>query len=147
MKKKYIMYAVLPVMAFAVVGISTASAHGMFGFGLNKATPEQIAQSQTDMFTQQANLLGISVDEVKSAWASGKSLNDLAKEKGITQDQLRQKMQDLRQQQMKSYLQTLVDKGVITQAQADSRLSFVQTNQSGKLGKGMRHGFGMGMGF
>jgi hypothetical protein len=99
------------------------------------------------MFTQQANLLGISVDEVKSAWASGKSLNDLAKEKGITQDQLRQKMQDLRQQQMKNYLQTSVDKGVITQAQADSRLSFVQSNQSGKLGKGMRHGFGMGMGF
>lgn len=149
MKRKYISYLVLPVMAFALLGVGTASAHGWFGMG-SSATPEQMAQAQVSIFQQQANLLGVSVDEVKTAWAQGKSLQAQATEKGITQEQLKQKMQDARKQQIKTQLQALVTQGVITQAQADQRAAFIdqqiQNKQNGRIGRGMGHRM-MGFGF
>ncbi len=69
----------------------------------------------------------------------------LAQDKGITQVQLQTKVKDARTQQLKTQLQALVDKRVITQAQADQRLSYLQTlktNVKGKAG-GRRHMGGM----
>lgn len=149
-KKRYFAYAVLPVMALALMGAGTVSAHGWFGgpFGVTNATPQEVAQRQNEMFTQKANLLGMSVDEVKSAWAQGKTLQQLAEEKGITQDQLQEKMRELRQQQIKERLQTLVEQGVITQTQADQRLQFMQRQmENNAMGKAFRHGLGHGWRF
>jgi hypothetical protein len=146
MKRKLFYYAILPVMAFTLIGAGTASAHGFFGFGMNKGTPDEIAQHQTEIFTQQASLLGISTDEIKAAWAQGKSLQTLAQEKGINQEQLQQKMTDLRKQQLKAHLQILVEKGVITQAQADQRAAFIDQQIQNKPGKGHHHGLGRGFG-
>lgn len=138
MQKKYFGYAVLPMLAAALLGANIVSAHGMgFNFGTDSAAPEKVATHQQTMFTKQAELLGISVDDVKNAWASGKSLSDLAKEKGIDETQLRQKMNDARQQQMKDRLQTLVSQRVITQAQADSRLKFMEDNAGKSAGHEM----------
>jgi len=97
------------------------------------------------MFDNEAQILGISVDEVKNAWAQGKTMMQLAQEKGITEAQLQAKIKDARTAQLKIQLQTLVSSGVITQAQADQRLAYMQsqqTNVKGKLG-GRRHGGGM----
>ncbi len=146
MKKKLAAYAILPVLALATLGASTASAHGWFGFG-QAQTPEQVAQVHTQMFQQQADLLGVSVEDIKNAWAQGKTLEDLATEKGITLEQLRQKMQEQRQAHIKTQLQQLVSQGVITQAQADQRLQVMQTQgANGKMGKGFGRGM-HGMGF
>lgn len=148
MKNKLLPYVILPLMAIVLIGAGTASAHGWFGMG-RSATPQETAQAHTTMFQQQADLLGISVDEAKNAWAQGKNLRQLAQEKGISQDQLQQKMLDLRKQQMKHHLQDLVSQGVITQSQADQRSAYIdqQTQQNGK-GSGRGHGRGMmGMGF
>lgn len=151
MKRKYLSYAILPVMALALVGgVSMARASGMGFFGSN-ATPEEVADRQAQMFQDQANLLGVGVDKVKDAWAKGQSIKDLAEENGVSEDQLRQKMQEQMQQHIKDRLQILVDKGVITQAQADERLQFMQQQvQDGKHGmmkRGMRHPGGMDMMF
>lgn len=147
MKKKYLSYALVPALALTIFGASQASAHFGFGF-MNNATPEQVAQMQTDMFQKQAELLGVSVDDVKNAWAQGKTLQELAAEKGISQEQLQQKVREQRTTQMKSHLQILVDKGVITQAQADQRLQVMeQRAMSGKAGKGFGERRGMGMMF
>lgn len=108
-------------------------------------TPDQIATNQQERFQNEANLLGVSVDEIKNAWAQGKNLQQLATEKGITETQLQQKLSEQRQQQMKSNLQTLVDKGVITQAQADLRLQYMQNNTQNR-GKGRGMGMHMGLG-
>jgi len=142
----------VPVVALGLMGASLASAHGWYGgFGANKATPEEIATRQTDMFQHQADLLGVSVEEVKAAWAEGKTLKDVADAHGITQEQIQQKMQDQRKQAMQDYFTTLVNQGVITQAQADQRMQFMNTqaqNGKGRFGRGMmHHGFGMGFGF
>ncbi len=147
MKKKLALYAILPMLALAALGASTASAHGWLGFNSN-ATPEQTAQMHTQMFQKQADLLGISVDEIKNAWAQGKTLKTLAEEKGISQQQLQEKMRQERQSQMKIQMQNLVSQGIITQAQADQRIKAMEQQSTGKPGKGLGRGMhGMGMGF
>jgi hypothetical protein len=140
MKKKYIGYTLLPVLAVAFLGVNIASAHG-FGFGMTKATPEEIVARQQEMFTHQANLLGISVDDVKNAWAKGQPISELAKEKGISEEQLRQKIAEQHKQQLQAHLQALVAGGVITQAQAENRLKFMESKTGTKMMKrGFHHG-------
>lgn len=136
MKKKMLTYAIIPVLGLsAIVGVSAASAHGLLG-GFGNATPDEIAARHQTMFQSEASLLGISVDEVKAAWAEGKSIKELAEAHGISQEQLQQKMKDARLQQMKTQLQGLVEKSVITQAQADMRLTAMQNRAEagGKMG-------------
>ncbi len=141
MKKKYFSFAVVPILTLALLGAGTASAHGMLGFGQAAQNPEQFASQRQAMFQKEAELLGVSVDEVKNAWAAGKTLEQLAQEKGITKDQLKTKMQELRNKELSAQLQALVSKGVITQAQADARLQFMKNHQ--QEGKGKRGGFRM----
>jgi hypothetical protein len=146
MKKRILVYAFLPaVLGLGLVSVKAASAHGFFG-GFGAVAPEDIAARHQTMFQEQASVLGISVDEVKSAWAEGKSMRDLAEEKGITQEQLQTKMRTLRETQMKTQLQALVDKGIITQAQADTRLTTMQQHMgNGNKGAGKGKGMGRGM--
>lgn len=147
MKKRLLAYSSITLAAAALLlGVNYVSAHGFYGFfGGSTATPEQIASRQQTAFQNEAALLGISVDEVKNAWAEGKTLQQLAQDHGITADQLQQKLKDYSLQQIKDQLQTLVSQGVITQAQADQRLQFIQNNQN-KTGKMGHRGGGM-MGF
>ncbi|MBI3626536.1 hypothetical protein HY224_00630 [Candidatus Uhrbacteria bacterium] len=154
MKRKMLMYAMLPVMGLGFLGANLASACGLggfggpgMGFGAN-VSPDQIATRQQTMFDSQAKLLGVSVDEVKAAWAQGKSFDDLAAEKGITQDQIKTKLQQAMKDQAAAYLKALVEKGVITQAQADARAKFMAQQQSkAGVGKGFRSGFRRGFRF
>lgn len=139
--------AVIAGVALAAASGSAVFAHGR-GFGLgSSATPEEIAQQQTERFQEQASLLDISVDDVKNAWAEGQTLEELANAKGITDEQLQEKMQVARQIEMAARLKTLVEKGVITQAQADQRAKVMEERMaSGEgMGKGMGGMRGMGM--
>ncbi len=143
MNKKIISFAAPAIAALALIGGGTAYAHGMFGFG-SQATPQEIATAQQDHFSQEAALLGISVDDVKNSWSQGQTLQQLAADHGINADQLKTKMQAAAQQKLKDNLQTLVTQGIITQSQADARLQFMQTQQQTNSGKAFRgHNFGM----
>ena len=146
MKKKLLAYAVLPALALTLVGVGTASAHG-FGFGGifgKSAPPEEIATRQQEMFSQQAAMLGVSADVIKQSWADGKTLQEIAAANGISEADLQAKMKDAARQKMTEHMQALVSGGVVTQAQADARLKFMQSQMdSGKMG---RHKGGMGMG-
>lgn len=141
MKKKYLVYTILPVMVFALLGVGFASACGWGGFfGFGNIDPDKVAERQQTMFQGQANLLGISVDGIKNYWAEGKTMKEIMEEKGITQEQVQAKMKELRVQQMKDYLRALVGKGVITQVQSDKRLEIMQNrfenSKMGKIGRG-----------
>ena len=125
-------------MLLGLVGVSTVSAHGWFG-GSAGASPAQIAERQAAVFQYQAGLLGINVDEMKTAWAKGKSLRDIAGERGITDEELRARTEEARKTQMQEHMKILVDSGVITQTQADERLQFM--NEARTLGP---CGFGKG---
>lgn len=133
-------------------GVASARGFGVHGMGGGmmggfNITPEQAAINHQEMFTKQASMLGVSVDVVKNGWAAGKSMQQIAAENGITKEQLKQKMQDLSKLQRQAHLKALVDKGVITQAQADARLaSFANAKQNGgdkekRKGAGMMGGF------
>lgn len=144
MKHKVLTYAFIPaVFGFGLLAVNIASAHGMFG-GFNTLAPDEIALRQQTMFQNEAQILGITVDEVKTAWAEGKTFAQIAQDKGITQEQLQTRLKDAQNAQMKTHLQTLVDKGIITQAQADQRLQVMQNrlqNGNGHMGRRMNRGF------
>jgi hypothetical protein len=160
MKSKLFTYAALSVLGSGLlIGATTVSAQGFFGG--TQATPDEIATRQQTMFDREARVLGISVAEVKQAWAEGKTMQQLMSEKGISEEVVQARLAESRLAQQKSHMQALVDKGVITQAQATTRLEYMskQTGFSGKgmgmgqgkkgglrNGNGMR-GMGMGMGF
>jgi len=128
-KKKILTYSSLLVFTLLFgLGVSQADAF----WGGNKISLEERTSMQETMFKEQASFLGLTLDEVKNAWASGQSMLDLAKSKGVTEEALRAKMQTARQEMMKQELKALVDKGVITQAQADARLKHMET-MKGKM--------------
>jgi hypothetical protein len=146
-KKKILLATILPLLAVVVIGATMVSAqggsgmgHGPGGYGFIEATPEEVVTRHTAMFEQQANILGISVDAVKQAWAEGQSFSDLASANGISEDDLQNKMKELAKTKIKEHLQTLVSQGVITQAQADQRLQI----ESSMIDSGMGKGFGKG---
>lgn len=140
MKRKYLVYALLPVLGFALLGANAASARGFFGgFGGTLSADEAAERHQT-MFAEQAAMLGISVDIVKNGWAEGKSMWEIAEANSITKDTLAAKMKEARIAQMKAHLQALVVKGVITQAQADQRFAFMENREGRMGGKMMFHG-------
>jgi len=137
MKHKLLLYSLLPLAGLTFLGANIASAHGWFGgFGGlgSTATPDEVASQQQTMFQNEAQILGISVDDVKNAWAEGKSISQLIKDKGLNQADIQARMKDFRIQQLKTQLAALVDKGVITQDQADKRLAFMQNNLQNKKG-------------
>ncbi len=141
-KTKYILpMLAIPALALTLLGAGVASASGTW----NNLSPEDLAKRQQTMFEHQSTLLGIPVNEVKDAWAQGKNIQDLAKEKGISETDLKAKMDAQRKQNQQDRLKALVTSGVITQAQADQRLKFEENNpKKGRHMMGQR-GPGMGM--
>ena len=139
--KKILVYSFLAIGLFSLLGVGIASA-GWFG-RFSDASPEEIAQHQETMFQTKANLLGISVDEMKNAWAGGKTLLEIAEEQGISQEQFQENMKEARQGRWQSHFQAMADNGVISQEQADQRLQFMEERMAdGQMGKGFHKGFG-----
>lgn len=132
MKYKTMVYAALPaVLGLSLLASGSASAmtHGLGGGShamVWAQNPDQAAADFSARFESAAKMLGISVADVKAAWAEGKTMQQLAKEKGVTAEQLRTRALEQHRAQVKTQLQTLVSKGIITQAQADARLKVVE---------------------
>lgn len=131
------LYLFIPTCAVALtLGAGSVLAYGgpqMMG------DPATRAVRFDNQITHDAAILGISVDEMKNYWAAGKNIAAIAKEKGITADDLTARIKSERIAEQKQVLQELVQAGKITQAQADARLAAQQTRMNS--GKGHR-GFG-----
>lgn len=110
----------IPILALGLVigGAGVASAHGIGG-NMRGGGNKGAGGDPQAMFTTQASVLGVSVDEVKNAWAQGKDMKTLAKEKGINEATLHTKMNSVLESEMKTRLAGDVASGKITQAQAD----------------------------
>jgi hypothetical protein len=141
MRKQYLaVLSVASAVGLGLAGAGMASAHG-FGMAL-AGNPEQYAERLAVQFTHDAQILGMSEADVKAAWADGKGIFEIAKEKGITDAELRDRMKSAREAALKTQLDTLVSKGVITREQADKRLAAMA-----KMGEaGEKRGFGPGHG-
>lgn len=143
--KKNVFYSLMVTSLF-LTGTGIALAQGGFGMGLglgNSASLDDMALRHEEMFKNQAVVLGMSIEDYKAAWAEGKNFFEIAESKGFTKEQLFEKMKAQKQTQMKAMLQKLVEKGVITQAQADQRLAnWEKAQTNGTNGQKTRAGFG-----
>ncbi len=141
MKNKTIIY----IIALAGIGFLSANmalAHNLsFGWGMGNISADELAAHHQQMFVHQARILGISVEEVKNAWAEGKTIGQLIQEKKLDLNKILERAKELRLELIKNHLQTLVSKGIISQEQADKRLQFMQNKQN----IGLKMGFGMKM--
>ncbi|MFH0873344.1 MAG: helix-turn-helix domain-containing protein [Candidatus Komeilibacteria bacterium] len=142
---KMLTYALIPAMlGIGVLGANVAAAHGMFGFGMaSTLTPDEIATRQQDMFQNEAQILGLTVDQVKEAWSQGKTMQQIIQDYKLDATQIQTHLKDAAIAKQKAQLQTLVDKNIITQAQADARSTVMQnrmTNGKGRMGKSMMRG-------
>ncbi len=92
-----------------------------------------------------ADALGMSVDDYLAARKDGKSIADLAKEKGVKVKEIVKVMTDSR----KTELEKLVKEGKLTQEQMDNMLKNMESMMEQAIernGMGPMHGRGMGMG-
>lgn len=75
-----------------------------------------------------AQALGMTVDELKAELEQGKRISDIAKEKGLTEEQLRQKVVEAKIQA----IQQAVKEGKIPQDRADEMIKRLQNAPQGK---------------
>ncbi len=149
--KKYLAYAILPILAVSVLSVGVVSASSWFG---GNASPEKIAEKHETMFENRAEILGITAEELKQAWTGGKSLCEIAEEQGLAQEELQERMIEAKKERLQSHMQVLIARGKISQEQANEKMENMQEmfeNGNGKIGigggfkermKGLGGGFG-----
>lgn len=79
-----------------------------------------------------AQALGMTTEELKAQLEQGKKISDIAREKGLTEEQLRQKLVEARIQAIRQ----AVEEGKISQDKADE---MIQRLQNAPQGKGFGH--------
>lgn len=89
-----------------------------------------------------AQVLGMSEDELKAQLKDGKKIQDLVQEKGLTMEQVWEKMKELKIQQ----IQQAVTEGKLDQEKANAMIERIQNAPQGPLGKGRGEGLGLGRG-
>ncbi len=103
-----------------------ASGKGMdFGFGFRVKGHNFDGQEKAQKFNGQglkfdgiASILGITDDQLKAEMESGKKIQDIITEHGLTMDQIHEKMLELKKEEISK----AVEDGKITQEQADKFL-------------------------
>ena len=145
--KKYLL--AIPALAIAGVvaagSVSAAGPGGGMGGGRGMGGPMHSGfggaldpDKFVEHLTQEASVLGISLDEMKAYWAQGKNVQDIATAKGLTKEQLKAKLEAAAEAKATANLKALVDKGIITQAQADSRAT-VMKEMKAKMTENMKN--------
>jgi len=134
-----------------VIGGILAIAGALY-FSLNKSTAyAAIAQrgngqgiGRQQMLSEKAKIFKMNVTDLQNEISNGKTFYDIAKEKGVNIDSMHEQMETFQ----KTRLQTLVDQGIITKAQMQERLDFMEQRQA-NCGNNVsfrgQGGFGMGM--
>lgn len=121
--KKKILFLVLIFGLLVMVGANSALARGWFSNG-SELNSEELVNKHQEMFLKKANLLGITPEAMKEYWSQGKDLREIANEMGLSLEDLEIKMKEKRESQMRERMSFLVEKGLITQEQAEKRLNF-----------------------
>lgn len=151
---KWMVLATVGVLVAGVVGLSAVYAQGP-----NPARTPQAGCPVAGrpfgmgwrwgggMLQTWADALGLKVEELAAAVQSGKSVADLAKEKGMTIEALVDKAVEAR----KAAVQQAVEAGRLTQEQADAMLQqmrerMTENLQNGTCMPGTRNGPGRGQG-
>jgi hypothetical protein len=117
----------------AISGIAAVAAVGLGLFAVSSRAyaygPGMGGNGQglgfTQMLEQKAKIIKTTVTDLKTQLSQGKTFYQIATEKGISKES----MQDQMETYQKARLQKMVDAGLITKAQMDERLTFMETRQ------------------
>lgn len=125
MNKKVLVFSLAVLTIFTAIGISSVDARGFSqnNLGFNS---DQMTERRVQMIENNAELLGITVEQLENYHAEGKYMFEIAEELGLDMDNFREKIELNRQNRMKERLQDLVDNGKITQEQANKRSENIQ---------------------
>ena len=112
-----------PFGAVAIKAVGAAGAAALLSMGVvNASTSNPTTNAHPDrhavrvaVVESEADILGITPQTLVKDLKAGQKVSDLARDKGITQEQFEARLVA----SLKPRLETLVDKKVITQAQAD----------------------------
>lgn len=142
--KNIIITSFLSLAILAAIGINSAYAHGWWGGNKHfSSDSKEVAEKQVQRFQHQADMLEVGVDKVKQYWVQGMNMRDMAQDMGIDHKEMQNRMQQEKQEHRQDKIDTLVEEGVITQEQADSRLETDLTHSKKKSRHQSQRGHGM----
>mgnify|MGYP000602975225 CR=1 FL=1 len=148
MLKKFLISIILPVLAFGILMANPVEAKGFgfWGWGFGRINLDDWAERMKKMFEEWADLLQISIEKVKNYWAEGKTLKEMMEAENIGQEDVQKRTKEKRLEELKNQLQKLVEKGIITQEQADKRFEvmkkWLENQEERRIFRGHRKGFG-----
>jgi hypothetical protein len=114
------------LLALALAAPAMAQSSGDEGAG---GLYQGLCKGVGSMAQSLAELFGMSTDELSQARQDGKTLNDLAEDKGLSEDQVL----DTILQTRKQALQQAVEEGSLSQEQADSMLERMEGRMKNSL--------------
>jgi hypothetical protein len=115
MKKEKIIIPML-LLGFMTIGVSEVSANSLNNYG--QGFKFNINKDLESSFKTKADILGLDMSSVKDAWASGKSMIDLAKEKGLDISSIFTKVENQKKVDFQNKMSELVSLNKITQQEA-----------------------------
>lgn len=84
--------------------------------------PETYSQQLQNKFEYWSKVSGIDVNKIKNYWAQGKSFREMLALEKVDFNKVQEKVREYKLDQLKKNIQELVEKGIITQEQANQRL-------------------------
>ncbi len=135
MTKKILICTILLVLVFGILLTKPAEAKrfGWRGFwGFSNFNLDEWTQRIEKMFENWANLLQISIEKVKNYWAEGKTMKEIMEAENISQEDVSKRIEEKKLEELKNRLQKLVEKGIVTQEQADKRLKWMENQMENK---------------
>lgn len=119
--KKLLAYTSAPILGVLIMsGVASADTHGdNSNTHKQKTSVHSHTQKKADTLLW-AQAIGMTETDLQTALASEKTLEQIVKEKNLSFETIKQKVQDLEKQQHEAKLAADVASGKITQAQADS---------------------------
>jgi hypothetical protein len=139
--KKILLYSLLAVGVVGLVGASAVSAQGFFHNHAMDSEGKEAKGGYENMLKAKAEVLNLSVEDLKTAKEEGKTFQEIAEDQGLSVDELRaqmqEKKQELRTQKIegrKAHIEELVANETITQEQADEKLEWLESREGrGKM--------------
>jgi len=98
-----------------------------------KLKNENRKKTRESILAAQAELLDMSVDELKAKLESGKKMRDLVEEAGFEFSKFHEKMAGRRKAIAKAHLEDLLAQGKITQREYDKKMEFIEKGAGKKI--------------
>lgn len=122
--KKIFLFSLLVLMSlFSFIFLPSLSEARMMRNIIN-VDPEIYSQQLQSKFEYWSQISGIDINKIKNYWAQGKTFREMSVLEKVDLNKVQEKNREYRLSQLRTNLQELVNKGIITQEQANQRLEF-----------------------